>query len=207
MTTKPQNLVALSIAATSLVALAGCEPGPAGSTVTINYSQIGACNGYATGSGITSKRPNSAFAVFKIESFDTTKSGVDFRFNPSRLFVNLEPGKETWGSSLVAGHYYASADSRFAEPLGVPGIQPVKAPARATTKVDRLAFVAVPTADANGATEANKTSYHLAYDPETGKEGVGSILDPHIEFVKTNDSQSTWPVTDDCLNLEIGPKN
>lgn len=207
MTTKRPSPALPAFAAASLAVLSGCEPGPEGSTVTVHYSQVGACNGYASGSGITSKRPNSAFVVFKIESFDTTKSGVDFRFVPTRLFVNLEPKKETWGSSLVSGQYYASGDRRFADPLGVPAIQSVKAPARATTtEVGRLAFIAVPTADANGSAEANKTSYRLSYDPETGKEGVGSIPDPHIEFVKTNETQSTWPVTDDCLHLEIGPK-
>jgi hypothetical protein len=206
MSTKWPIPIRLSFVAASLAVLSGCEPGPSGSTVTIHYSQVGACNGYASGSGITSKRPKQAFVAFKIESFDTTKSGVEFRFVPTRLYVNLEPNKETWGSGLAAGHYYASGDRRFADPLGVPGIQPVKASARATTEVDRLAFIGVPTADENGSAEANKTSYHLAYDPETGKEGVGSIEDPHVEFVKTNDTQSTWPATDDCSKLEIGPQ-
>jgi hypothetical protein len=207
MTNKPYAFVSLSFAAASLVALSGCEPGPAGSTVTVNYSQVGACNGYASGSGISAKRPNSAFVVFEIESFDTTKSGVDFRFVPSRLFVNLDPEKETWGSSLVAGKYYASSDKRFAEPLGVPPIEPVKAPARGTTELHRLAFIAVQTTGANGAADANKISYHLFYDPETGKEGVGSIPDPHVEFVKTNETRTVWPEIDDCSNLEIKSKS
>lgn len=205
MTTRKPNLILLSLAGASLAVLPGCEPGPAGSTVTIRYSQVGACNGYQSGSGLSAKRPNAAFVVFKIESLDATKSGVEFGFVPSRLSVNLEPGKETWGSSLGAGKYYVSSDRRFTDPLGAPAIKQMRAPARATTEVDRLAFIAVPTADANGSAEASKRSYHLSYDAETGKE-TGGAADPHIEFVKTNDTQSTWPVTDDCLHLEIGPK-
>jgi hypothetical protein len=205
MTTRRPSLVHLSFVAASFAVLSGCEPGPSGSTVTIHYSQVGACNGYQTGSGITSKRPKQAFVVFKIESFDTSKSGVPFSFVPVRLFVNLEPNKETWGSSLGAGKYYVSGDRRFTDPLGAEAIKPVRAPARATTEVGRLAFIGVPTAEENGAAEANRTSYHLSYDPETGKEGGGGPADPHIEFVKTNDTQSTWPATDDCLHLEVGP--
>jgi hypothetical protein len=205
MTTWRPSLVLLPFAAASLAVLPGCEPGPAGSTVAIRYSQVGACNGYLTGSGITAKRPNQAFVVFKIESLDGTKSGVEFGFVPSRLFVNLEPDKETWGSSLGAGLYYVSGDRRFTDPLGAAAIKPLSAPSRKITEVDRLAFIAVPTASENGSTEASQKSYHLAYDAETGKD-TGNRHDPHIAFVKTNDTQTTWPATDDCSKLEIGPQ-
>ncbi len=204
MTTRKLTLIPLSFAAASLAVLPGCEPGAAGSTVTIRYSQVGVCNGFQSGTGITAKRPNQAFVVLKIESLDGTKSGVEFGFVPTRLFVNLEPGKETWGSSLGAGQYYVSSDRRFTDPLGVAPIKALNARARATTEVDRLAFIAVPTAEANGAAEAGGKSYRLSYDAESGKER--GTADPHIEFVKTNDTQTSWAPTDDCLHLEIGPK-
>lgn len=205
MTARRPGLVLLPFAAASLAVLPGCEPGPSGSTVAIHYSQVGACNGYQSGSGVSAKRANQAFVVFKIEALDGTKSGVEFGFVPSRLFVDLDPHKETWGSSLGAGRYFVASDRRFTDPIGAPPIKPLKAPARATTEVDRLAFIAVPTADANGMTEASKTSYHLSYDADTGKES-GGTQDPHIVFVKTNDTQTSWATADDCLHLEVGPK-
>lgn len=204
MTSGRLNLVLLSCVGVSLAVLSGCEPGPAGSKVKINYSQVGACNGYQSGSGVTSKRANQAFAVFRIESIDATQSSVAFNFTPSRIYVDLEPNKETWGSSMGAGFYFVSTDRRFTDPLGVPTIAESKAPARATTAVDRLAFIAVPTKDANGSEAVGKTSYRLLYDAVTKQ--TSEVFDPHVELVKTNDAQSAWPATDDCLHLDIGPK-
>lgn len=204
MSIKQIKLVPLSFVAASLAVLPGCQSGSGGSTVAIHYSQVGVCNGYAAGSGITSKRSNKAFVVFKIESIDGTKSGDAFNFEPARFFVDLEPGKETWGSSLGAGKYFVSTDRRFTDPLGVSAIGDSKVPAGATTSVDGLVFIAVPTADANGSAEASKISYRLAYDAVT--KDTGRIPDPHVELLKTNDSQSTWPATDDCKDIETGSK-
>jgi len=204
MSIKQIKLVPLSFVAASLAVLPGCGSGSGGSTVAIHYSQVGVCNGYESGSGITSKRPNKAFVVFKIESVDGTKSSGTFNFEPGRFFVDLEPNKETWGSSMGAGLYFVSTDRRFTDPLGVPTIEDAKVPAGATTAVDRLVFIGVPTGDANAAAAASKINYHLSYDAVTAV--TGRIPDPHIELVKTNDSQSTWPATDDCKDLEIGPK-
>jgi len=205
MSIEKMNIVPLSFVTVALAVLPGCGYTPGTSTAIIHYSQVGACNGYLTGSGITAKRPNQAFVVFKIESFDLAKSGVDYYFFPARLYVDLEPHRETWGSSLGAGKYFASKDRRFTDPLGVASIEPVKALPRVVTTIDRFAFIALPTKDENGAAEASKTSYHLSYDVESGKEG-GGPASPNLEFVKTNDTQSTWPATDDCLHLEISKK-
>jgi hypothetical protein len=204
MSIKQIKLVPFSFVAASLAVLPGCGSGSSGSTVAIHYSQVGVCNGYESGSGITSKRANKAFVVFKIESLDATKSGDSFNFEPARFFVDLEPGKETWGSSLGAGKYFVSMDRRFTDPLGISPIKDSKVPAHATTPVDSLVFIAVPTVSATGSAEASKISLRLSYDAVT--KDTGRIPDPHIELVKTNDSQSTWPATDDCKDLEIGPR-
>jgi hypothetical protein len=201
MSIKKIKLVSLSFVAASLAVLPGCGSGSSDSKVAIHYSQVGVCNGYASGSGVTSKRSNNAFLVFKIESLDSTKASGDFNFEPGRFFVDLEPNKETWGSSLGAGLYFVSTDRRFTDPLGVPNPEDSKVPAGKTTSVDRLVFIGVPTKDANGSAEASKISYHLSYDAVT--KDTGRIPDPHIELVKTNDSQSTWPATDDCKDLHI----
>lgn len=204
MTNRNSKLVALVWAAASLTVLSGCESGSSSSTVKISYSQVGACNGYASEAGVAGKRANKAFVVFKIESVDGTHSSDSFNFEPSRFFLDLEPNKETWGSSLGAGLYFAATDRRLTEPLGVPVIEDVKLPANETATIQRLVFIQVPTKDANGSAEANKISYELLYDAVT--KDTGRIPDPKIEFVKTNASQSTWPVADDCLQLETGLK-
>ncbi len=204
MSIKQIKLVPLAFVAASLAVLPGCGSGSGGSTVAIHYSQVGVCNGYASGTGITSKQSNKAFVVFKIESLDSTKATGAFNFEPGRFFVDLEPNRETWGSSMGAGLYFVSADRRFTDPLGVPAIENSKVPAGTTTSLDRLAFIGVPTGEANGSAAASKISYRLIYDAVT-KE-TGRIPDPKIELVKTNDSQATWPATDDCKDLEIGPK-
>lgn len=201
MSIKKIKLVPLSLVAASLAVLPGCGSGSSGSAVAVHYSQVGACNGYASGSGVTSKRSNNAFIVFKIESLDSTKAEGDFNYEPGRFFVDLEPNKETWGSSLGAGLYFVSTDHRFTDPLGVPAPEDLKIPAGKTTPVDRLVFIGVPTKDANGSAEAGKISYHLSYDAVT--KDTGRIPDPHIELVKTNDSQSTWSATDDCKDLHV----
>ncbi len=204
MANRNSKLVALACAAASVSVLSGCESGSSGSTVKIHYSQIGACNGYASDTGATGKKANHAFIVFKIESLDGSQSGEAFNFEAGRLYVDLAPNKETWGSSLGAGLYFASTDARFTKPLGVPVIEDMKLPGRESATIDRLVFVDVPTADANGAAEASKISYKLSYDAVT--KDTGRIPDPKIEFVKTNESQSTWPATEDCLQLETGMK-
>ncbi len=205
MTSRRPSLVSLSFIAVSLATLGACGYTAGSSTVKIHYSQVGACNGYQSGSGITTKRSNQAFVVFKIESFDGTNSGIDFYFFASRLYVDLNPDRETWGSSLGAGKYFASKDRRYTDPIGVPGVEDVKAPPKVVTQVDRFAFIAVPTKAEVGAPEANKTSYRLFYDTVTGKEAGGPAY-PQIEFVKTNEAQTTWPDIDDCLHLDVGEK-
>lgn len=193
----------VSFAVVSLAVLSGCETGP-GATATIRYSQVGACNGYRTGSGATAARPNAAFVVFEIEAIDNTKSNVEFRFVPSRVFVNLAP-EHTFGSDLVNRHYYAATDRRLTDPLGLAALEPVRVSARAKAEVDRFVFVPVGTAEENGSAEASRISYGLSYDAETGK--LHSVdPDPHVEFVKANTTQTKWDRTDECDSLQLSAK-
>ncbi|HEV7552935.1 MAG TPA: hypothetical protein VGP65_14715, partial [Candidatus Angelobacter sp.] len=59
--------------------------------------------------------------------------------------------------------------------------------------LDGFAVTTVSTANANGAIEANQTSYSLIYD-------TGSA-DPGILFAKENPGQTSWPVTANCTAI------
>jgi hypothetical protein len=199
MTMTPPNFAFVSLAAAALVALTGCDSGSSGPKIKITYSQVGVCNGYDGASDATAKRANQALVAFKIDSIDSTGSDVNFNFEPTRLFVDLAPHKETWGSSIGAGLYFASADRRFTAPLGIPTIEDLKIPAKTTTEVGRIAFIPLVTTDANGAAEAAKTSYTLLYDAVSRE--TSRSADPKVELVKSNESQSSWEATDDCRQL------
>src|SRR6202034_20406 len=58
-----------------------------GFPVTIHYHQVGACNGFPTGSGIESAGPKAAYVIFAIESIDNSHGSTSFGFNPSNLYL------------------------------------------------------------------------------------------------------------------------
>ena len=89
--------------------------------------------------------------------------------------------------------------------MGIAALEPVRVSARTKAEIDRFVFVPIGTAEENGSAEANRTSYGLSYDGETGK--LHSVdPDPHIEFVKANTTQTNWDQTDDCDALQLSAK-
>lgn len=71
--------------------LAGCSP-----LATIKSHQVGACNDHQTGNTVVAVGKNAAYVVFKIESIDNTQTGVDFHFDPERLYINQSPPRSPW---------------------------------------------------------------------------------------------------------------
>jgi hypothetical protein len=71
------------------VVLSNCNGTPSQNIVTINYEQVGACNGFNNGSGVTSAGPKAAYVIFRISSIANKESAAqDFNFDPNRLFVS-----------------------------------------------------------------------------------------------------------------------
>jgi hypothetical protein len=64
-------LVSLSIV------LFGCDRVP-GDPSGVSYRQVGICKGYDTAAGPVTARSDEAFAIFKIEAVDNTKSKKSF---------------------------------------------------------------------------------------------------------------------------------
>ena len=167
---------------TTQVLGAGCQPTP----VTINYHQTGACNGDPSASVPYNAGPNQAYVVFHIESIDNSLGGsTNFFFDPSRLFVQQSTGEDFFNSSLGI---YPDLFGPFA---AVPAT--VSAGNVLAFSFGAFGATVVTTTNPDGAAEANQTSYLLGYNQ--------SLTDPPVEFDKTNQSQTSFPDTEDCSTL------
>jgi hypothetical protein len=160
----------------------GALTATATSTATITYHQTGACNGYATSSGITSAGVNQAYVAFGIEELDNSGGTAPFAFDPDKLYVQqgvdnfFEPGP----TSAIAGPF---------------AVQSVNVPAEqvASYSVRPQAVVIVQTTNADGAQEASHTPYALKYK--------AAAADPTVLLTKSDASQTSWPYTPDCATL------
>jgi len=192
---------AAPLALLSLAGLSGCSLGPP-PIATIAYSQVGACNGYASGSGATAPRPNTAYVVFKIQSIDNTRSHVALELVPVRLYVDQSTEKAMFEETTTFDRRYVSDDGRFTRGLGLTGLTQQVIPAGRKVDIDAFAVVEVKTATANGAEEAHHTAYSLSYDPEMG-EVEFFAAPPKILLTETNAAERAWPQVEDCRALEL----
>jgi hypothetical protein len=171
--------VAALVLAAALMAT-GCN-NPTNDLVTIHYKQLGSCNGFNNGSGVTSAGPNRAYATFRISTVANKDSSArDFNFDPNRIYINESP------RAFTSTH------------LNLSQLNPFYATARFVSKgttetINGAVIAVVSTAAADGASEANKTSYLPLYDTPAGGQGV--------VLVKDNSTQTTWPSTPDCTNI------
>jgi hypothetical protein len=55
--------------------------------------------------------------------------------------------------------------------------------------------VVVATSTSDGAIEASQTQYTLRYDEQAN--------DPPVNLVKSNASQTTWPLQQDCCSIGL----
>jgi hypothetical protein len=171
-------LFAVAFVAATITAI-GCGPNNA----TINFTQIGACNGYKdTSSTIVSAGPNAAFVVFRVDSLDNTGSSVAFNFDPSRMWVN--------GTSP---HAHMDSGLTLAKTIGVFQAPATSVPAKQLTLIHGFAVAVVGTTGGDPATQANQVNYFLSYDTTSS--------DPSVLPVKKNSSQTSYPGNDNCLAM------
>ncbi len=165
---------------TTFLSVTGCN-NPTNDLVTIHYKQLGSCNGFNNGGGVTSAGPNRAYATFRISTVENNGSSArDFNFDPNRIYIDQSP------RAFTSTH------------LNLSQFNPFYAVARLVSKgstetINGAVIAVVSTSTADGASEANKTSYQLLYDTPTGGQGV--------VLVKDNSSQTTWPATPDCTTI------
>lgn len=177
-----KRLYASGFALGLLLALSSCSGTPTNNIVTINYEQVGACNGFNSASGLTTAGPKAAYVIFRVSSIENKGSTAqDFTFDPNRLFIN--------GSSPRA---FASTHLNLAQIN--PFVATSRFVAKGTTETLNGAVIAVAsTVASDGASEANNTSYFLDYDTPPGGQGVA--------LAKKDPGRTSWPSTPDCTNI------
>jgi hypothetical protein len=159
----------------------GCNIPP----VTIHYSQYAACTHVPLNPGIASVDPNAAYVVFQVEEIDN-QSSQTFNWDPNRSYVQ-QATKHFADSTLriydkIFGPFAAVPD------MFGPGVD-------ADFQLAEDLSVVVTTSTSDGAVEANATQYNLLYDEQ--------LTDPPVTFVKTNSSQTSWPVEQDCCSIGL----
>ena len=170
--------VATLVLAAGLMA-AGCNP--SNELVTIHYKQLGSCNGFNNGGGATSAGPNRAYATFRVANIENKDSAArDFNFDPNRIYIDQSSRAFTSTQLNLSQFNPFYAKARFV-------------PKGTATAINGAVIGVVSTSAADGASEANKTSYTLFYDTPAGGQGVALVND--------NPTQTTWPSTPDCTTI------
>ena len=169
----------VSLALGVSMVLDGCGGG--NGTATINFTQVGACNGWKEGNDTHAAGPNAAYVIFKVHNIDNTQGTVNFAFDPSKMYVNIT-GRPHMDPNLSLAHF-----------IGVFQLVPTTVPAKQLVGLDGYAVTVVQTSNVNGSVEANQTSYFLGYDAGSG--------DPSVVLAKMNSSQTSWPNTEDCTTI------
>ena len=179
---KLNHIIAATLLSVATVLLIACG-NQANDIVTINYEQIGACNGFNNGDGITSAGTNAAYVAFRISDISNKDSAArDFNFDPDKVYVNPSTPRAYTSSHLNLAQlnpFYAT--SRFV-PKGTSS----------TLNGAVIAVVSTSTTP-DPAKEANNTSYFLAYDTPAGDQGV--------LLVKKDPNRTSWPSTSDCTMI------
>ncbi len=158
----------------------------AANKVTINYHQVGACNGYAGPNGAVSAGPNAAYVIFAIESIDNTQTKTNFNYNPASMCITQQ--NRCIDPNLQLVH----------DVLGPFATVPVTVNAGQQMGFSPNGFGAlvVQTVNANGAVEANQTNYFL--NQYQNQPANTSVL-----LVKSNSSQTSWPLTEDSKQIQL----
>ncbi len=177
------RLPACLAALAAVLGLASCQTPLAGPAAIITYHQVGACNV----AGDATPAANQAFVIFAIDKIDNTQSGINFNFDPTKLYTNsgaadpIDPqvpatqqilgGQQIGPATISAGntHYFGNSPFGMAE---------------------------VATTAANGAAEANNVNYNLNYNTGTA--------DPPILLQKLNLGRTIWPDTPHCSDINLG---
>lgn len=173
---------------TVLLALIGILPllAPSCTQTAITYHQVGACNGGPSDAGEYNAGPNQAYVIFAIEKIDNSQNSNAFAYDPSKIFWTGN-SRDAFDSNLQIYRYK----------LGPFATAPLTVNASGSIGFNPYGYGAlvVQTAAADGASEANKTSYFLGY------AGSGSAGNPTVLMSKSNASQTAWPYTPNCADI------
>lgn len=158
----------------------GCQPPP----VTIDYHQVGACNGDPNANTPYSVGSNQAMVVFHLEDVDNSLGTQSFSFDPANLFVQQSSGEDHFNSSL---DIYPEL---FGSSAAVP--QTVTAGMDFAYQFGAFGAAVVSTTNPDGAAEANTKVYTLGY--------FQAVTDPQV-VVNNDGLQTSFPDTEDCSDM------
>ena len=193
--------------------------------ISISYHQVGICKGYDTAAGPVTTRSDEAFAIFKIEAVDNTKSRENFDFDPTHLYVDQStPEQQAKTAVWDKNRRFVYSDPRFAQNMGASSA--VEATIPEGTKLEINGFAVVPLGIKNpiGGQKATQYSFDLVYDTWSTDEheangpggsffwifalgeslfGGPKLGSKNIDLIKTNPPEKTWSVTDNCKALSF----
>ena len=194
--------------------------------ISISYHQVGICKGYDTAAGPVKARSDEAFAIFKIEAVDNTKPSGSFDFDPTHLYVDQStPEQKAKRAVWDKNRRFLYPDQRFAQNMGVSSAVETTIPAGTKLEINGIAVVPLGVNNSTSGPEANQYSFNLVYDTwstdEHENNGPGGGLffivlmveslfggpkelgSKTIDLIKTNPSEKTWSVTDNCKALSF----
>ena len=156
---------------------------------------------------------------------DNTKPSESFDFDPTHLYVDQStPQQKAKKAVWDRNRRFVYSDPRFAQNMGASSA--VETTIAEGTKLEINGFAVVPLGINNpsGGLEANQYSFDLVYDiwstDEHEANGPGGSFfwvfalgeslfggpklgSKTIDLIKTNSSEKTWSVTDNCKALSF----
>jgi hypothetical protein len=189
-------MVAVPMLVAGSIALSGCGGRGAGNPTTISYREVGVCKSYDTPTGTTTAKTNEAFAVFKIVAVDNTKQNSAFNFDPQRIYVDQSTAEQKTKSQSFQSRRFGNPDPRFAQAVGVKGIQMVNI--NAGEKLTTNGFVIVPLSAPADSSETAQDSFDLVYDTSTTEQqwALGGVV-----LTKTNPAGTKFTLVESCKEL------
>jgi hypothetical protein len=181
------------------IALSGCGRRSAKNPTMISYSQLGVCKSYAAQTGNEEKaKPNEGFVIFKIESIDNSKQSDAFNMDPERFMVDQTTAEFQQKDISRRSRRFINVDPRFAQAMGVKGLERAAFPANQKTDVNSFVIVPLPLDVGLGGPNAKQYSFDLVYDTTTTEVQVGT---KEVVTIKTNADVTSFPVVENCKEL------
>lgn len=157
-------------------------------TPKIAYHQVGSCNGYPSEYGTTAAGSHAAYVTFKIESLDNSGVGAPFDFNPANLYTVDKLGIVCHVDPNLA--YVRDIFGPFASAPAT-----LSAYGAAVSYFANYCALIVHTTSADGASEADNTSYTLYYASDP------SSITPIV--TNSTPGRTSWPHTQNCRDIVL----
>lgn len=222
---RPSNtsILSASLLISGSIALSGCDRG---ATRLITYRQVGICKAYDTAAGPVTARSDEAFAIFKIEAVHNTKPSESFDFDPTHLYVDQSTAEQKAKKAVWdRNRRFVYLDPRFAQNMGVSSAVETTIPEGTKREVNGFVVVPVGINNPSGGPEGNQYPFELVYDTWSTDEheagavggsfafvvvllqslvfGGPKLASTNIDLIKTNVSETTWSVADNCKALSF----